>query len=340
MIPNRANLLAVILWLLSTWIALPAAAEDKAAALKEARPAATTAEVGTWIAKLDDDRYRVREEATQKLFESGAAALDPLLAAADSDRPEPADRSVWILRRLSTAKDPALRRQALGRLASLKKRPQVAAAAREALAEIEHDEAIQTLEQLGARYVAAGEYIAQLGPNSSNTLILDERWHGGDAGLVHLQHIMGLRGVFVIGTDISLDGLNQLQRCESLQAVLLYGTKLVPDDVAKLRKLLPEQVVIDYRQGALLGVKSNALDDTGPAVVHSVEPGSAAAAAGVQPNDVIQKFNGEAVTNFKALTQKVGSHQPGDDVTLEVLRGGQPIVLKVKLGKWKTIDVD
>lgn len=328
------------LWLLGTCFPFMATAEDKSAAPNEVRPAPAPAEISTWIAKLDDDRYLVREQATQKLFEAGPAALDPLLTAADADRPEPADRSVWILRRLSNTKDPTLRRQALGHLASLKKRPQVAAAARGELAEIEHQEAVQAISELGARYVAAGEFIAQLGSNFSSRVVLDERWHGGDVGLAHLRHIAGLRHVIVIGTDITVDGLKELQHCESLQIVWLYGTKLTPDDVAKLRKLLPDSVEIDYRQGALLGVASNPGDGTGPAIVSLVTPGSAAAAAGVQLNDIIQKFDGEAIPNFKALTSKVATHHPGDEIKLEVLRNGQPKELKVKLGKWKTIETE
>jgi S1-C subfamily serine protease len=109
--------------------------------------------------------------------------------------------------------------------------------------------------------------------------------------------------------------------------------------LAKLRKLLPE-VAIDYRQGALLGVASNSQDALGPAVVSRVEPGSAAAAAGVLQGDIIQKFDGEAIPNFKTLTQKVGSHQPGDEIMLGVVRDGKVIDLKVKLGKWKTIEAD
>ena len=114
--------------LLVVWASQAVAAEKVAESAKEPRPAPTAAQITGWIAKLDDDRYQAREEATQHLFEAGGAALDPLLAAANADRPEPSDRSVWILRRFSTSKDAALRRKALGHLASLTKRPQVAAA--------------------------------------------------------------------------------------------------------------------------------------------------------------------------------------------------------------------
>src|SRR5688572_660180 len=74
-------------------------------------PTATPEQIAQWIAQLDDNRYVVREEATSRLLETQGAGLDLLLAAANGQRPEPADRAVWILRRLSHAKDEALRRQ-------------------------------------------------------------------------------------------------------------------------------------------------------------------------------------------------------------------------------------
>src|SRR4051812_39253322 len=114
MILHRVNWTAGTVCVLIAWSAPGAAAEKSAEPAKEARPAPAAAEIKAWIAKLDDDQYQVREAATQRLFEAGSAAVDPLLAAADADRPEPSDRSVWILRRLSTAKDSALRRKALG----------------------------------------------------------------------------------------------------------------------------------------------------------------------------------------------------------------------------------
>jgi serine protease Do len=63
----------------------------------------------------------------------------------------------------------------------------------------------------------------------------------------------------------------------------------------------------------------------------------AAAQAGIQAGDLIQKFNGESLTTFKGLTQRISNYQPGDEVTLTVLRGGQQLEFKVKLGQWKDL---
>ena len=312
-----------------------AEAPARATRTKERPPVPSAEEIAGWIAALDDNRYLVREEATARLLEARAAALDPLLAAANGNRPEPADRAVWVLRRLAGVKELALRRQSLDRLVLLQNRPQVAAAAREALAEMRHNEAVQAIQQLGGKI--ASPYSDDIAPHMAGRVVIDHGWRGGEAGLAHLRDLIGLRHVIIIGTEISLKGLSELRQVELLDDLWLYGTKLQDDDISELQKLLP-QVTIDYRRGALLGVGSHTPDGMGPAVVGVVQPGSVAAAAGIQVGDVIQKFENQPVPSFKALTTMIGKHTAGDEVTLEVLRGGQPIQFKIKLGQWETIN--
>ena len=53
--------------------------------------------------------------------------------------------------------------------------------------------------------------------------------------------------------------------------------------------------------------------------------------------DAIEKFEGQPVENFKALTTMIGKHGAGEEVTLDVLRAGKPIHFKLKLGEWKSL---
>ena len=64
----------------------------------------------------------------------------------------------------------------------------------------------------------------------------------------------------------------------------------------------------------------------------AVQPGSPAAKAGLQPNDIITKFNNTAIADSSALQQAVRAQKPGDVVTLTVDRNGNTITLKVTLG--------
>ncbi len=64
-------------------------------------------------------------------------------------------------------------------------------------------------------------------------------------------------------------------------------------------------------------------------VVSDVAPGSAAAAAGVRPGDVIDAFDGHAIDSLPALTGALFLHRVGDPVELALLRGDQRIALIV-----------
>jgi len=80
-----------------------------------------------------------------------------------------------------------------------------------------------------------------------------------------------------------------------------------------------------------LGIQTRALqpDDTSAETdgvpVAGVMPGSPAAQAGVQPGDVIRKFDGRDVRNFSALRTLVAQTQLNKQVELEITRNGKPL---------------
>jgi serine protease Do len=68
------------------------------------------------------------------------------------------------------------------------------------------------------------------------------------------------------------------------------------------------------------------------ALVASVAPDSPAQKAGLQPGDVVLKFNGRAVGDSGELAAMVGESAPGKKVQLEVLRKGARRMLAATLG--------
>jgi len=64
----------------------------------------------------------------------------------------------------------------------------------------------------------------------------------------------------------------------------------------------------------------------------SVISGSPAANAGLQTNDIITAVNGTAINQTNDLTGLLDQHQPGDKITLTVLRGGKTLQIGVTLG--------
>jgi serine protease Do len=86
-----------------------------------------------------------------------------------------------------------------------------------------------------------------------------------------------------------------------------------------------------------LGIQTRGLQpdetssDTGGVTVAGVTPGSPAAQAGVQPGDVIHKFDGHDVKNFSALRTFVAQTPLNKEVDLEVLRNGKPLKVKTQI---------
>jgi serine protease Do len=68
------------------------------------------------------------------------------------------------------------------------------------------------------------------------------------------------------------------------------------------------------------------------ALVSQVAPGSAAAAAGLKPGDVITHVNGEALARSGSLSSVIGMSAPGEKVKLGVWRDAKAIDIEAKLG--------
>jgi len=80
----------------------------------------------------------------------------------------------------------------------------------------------------------------------------------------------------------------------------------------------------------------NAHGDANGALVANVEAASPAAAAGVQPGDVIVAVNGAPIKQPRDLAVAVAAHKPGDHAKLTVLRDGETRDLSVTLATLKS----
>jgi serine protease Do len=92
-----------------------------------------------------------------------------------------------------------------------------------------------------------------------------------------------------------------------------------------------------------LGVQIGSLDealakqfkvpDTAGALVQDVTPGGPADKAGIKNGDVIRKLDGQPVEGSGQLTAMVTNMNPGTEVTLNIIRDGQPMTVHVTLGE-------
>ncbi len=79
--------------------------------------------------------------------------------------------------------------------------------------------------------------------------------------------------------------------------------------------------------------KSFGLDKPRGALITAVVAGSPAARAGLHTGDVVLRFDGKVIDKWSALPPKVGTIAVGKTVSIDILRRGKPLKLKVTIGK-------
>ncbi len=122
----------------------------------------------------------------------------------------------------------------------------------------------------------------------------------------------------------------------------------IPIDVAMNieKQLLADGKVTRGRLGVLIQdvnqelADSFGLDKPRGALVGKVEPGSAAAKAGIQTGDIILRFNDREITKSGDLPALVGATRPGSEATLELWRKGASKTLRMTVGEMKTAAAD
>ncbi|HTB49241.1 MAG TPA: trypsin-like peptidase domain-containing protein [Verrucomicrobiae bacterium] len=82
---------------------------------------------------------------------------------------------------------------------------------------------------------------------------------------------------------------------------------------------------LSVQNGAFIAPSS---DPSSPSVIS----GSPAANAGLQENDIITAVNGTNIDQTHSLTSLLDQHQPGDKITLTILRGTKTLNVSVTLG--------
>ena len=101
----------------------------------------------------------------------------------------------------------------------------------------------------------------------------------------------------------------------------------------RLAKMHQDITVDRRRTNALFGVAGD--DDPAGVRITVVQSGSPADRGGLAANDIIVKFAGHDVGNFKGLISLISNSDPGDKVTIELHRGSETLTKEIKMGSWK-----
>jgi serine protease Do len=76
------------------------------------------------------------------------------------------------------------------------------------------------------------------------------------------------------------------------------------------------------------------------ALVSEVEANGPAASAGLEPGDVVVRFNGLSIDRAPDLAHELGRRKPGEITRVEILRDGRPKAIDVKLDRLEETDDD
>jgi hypothetical protein len=293
-------------------------------------------ELASWIQQLDADRYASRQRAMEYVASYGAAAVEPLLAAVDEQRPELVRRAIDVLVGLVQSGDPAAQAAAERGLDQLAARPQplVARSAhwgRARLGRIQQRRVIRALEASGGKVLATSTWGDEA---QVSYVILGKSWRGDDSILAELRWLPELEALGLQGKQFTDASVRRLRSMPNLRLVQLYGTGVTDVGEALLKQRMP-QARIDRRAGALLGIQGSR--NSQGCQVEYVRPNTAASRAAIVPGDVITRFDGRAVDTFEALTALIARRRPGTRARLEILREGATFEVEVVMGQ---IDVE
>lgn len=301
----------------------PAWSEEAPADPKTSGPS-----IAQLIQQLDSNRYKEREQATQQLVEAGGDALDPLLAAANGQSAEAADRAVWVLRKLGNSPDREFALAALDRLVQLEDRPTVVADARKIQSRLRLGVCQERLSKLGAHLTTTEFALPDVGLVTFVRLQLDEDWRGTLEDLQCLLTLDQCHYFRLVGPRVD-DGVAKLFASkDNLRLLQIYLSRVTPSVIDEIKERQPKAVVY-IRNRALLGIGGETHANGVRVTVAQETYG--AAKAGILVNDVVTKINGKPLKDFDRLTAAISQYQPGEVVEVTILRGAETLTKQVTL---------
>ncbi|MCR8672040.1 S1C family serine protease, partial [Agrococcus sp. HG114] len=134
----------------------------------------------------------------------------------------------------------------------------------------------------------------------------------------------------LIGVNVAIASMGQGQASGSIGIGFAIEASLV-------QRVVEEIIATGEATHGLLGATVSDVRDasvgTVGAQIRELSDGGAAAAAGLQPGDVITEIEGAAVTNAVDATAQVRAHAAGATVTVTYQRGGERAEAEVTLGQ-------
>jgi serine protease Do len=116
-------------------------------------------------------------------------------------------------------------------------------------------------------------------------------------------------------------------------AIPANTAKHVMEDLIKTGKVSRGYLGIQIKSLDEGLAKQFKIPDTSGALVDDVTPGGPADKAGIKNGDVIRQLDGQTVEGSGQLTAMITNMNPGTEVKLDIIRDGQPVTIRLKLGE-------
>ncbi len=121
----------------------------------------------------------------------------------------------------------------------------------------------------------------------------------------------------------------ELEQLDRLTYLNLSLCKFETAAYQRLTKSRPTLQIL-YTPQAFLGVRGD-FNLENACTISSVVPGSGADKGGLKMDDHVTHIDGQPIAHFEDLRLHVAQHRPGEKLTVEVLRNGEPLKLEIEL---------
>ena len=229
-------------WILALCLALVLLPRGAGAEIDGPNGAQYTAdEIRQWVRDLDSDLFIQRELATERLVQTGAEAIEPVVEALAANNLEVTTRGVHILQELALDPDTTTSEAARVALEAVAQ-PRATSAARralEALARLDlirHQRALDDLKRLGAQ-VGNRQSALRFQLVDDFTIEIGENWRGQPADLASLRFLHGLDELILNHPEIDDQVLRSIGKMGSLARLRMRHANISDDGLTYLSEL-------------------------------------------------------------------------------------------------------
>lgn len=194
-----------------------------------------------WVRELDDNRFVVRRNATDRLIQAGQAAIGPVREAMAGSNLEVSTRGIYVLKALAVSRDVATQDAAVESLQQLATSPSASAArqaaeAIAALGEVRQERAIKELEDLGAK-ISMNDRMMVFAPAAGLRVEIGPDWQGTVDDLQRFRWLSTVQEVAFIGGQVTDEWIRSAKHLTGVERVLIKNANITNDAVKSISKL-------------------------------------------------------------------------------------------------------